>query len=128
MRNLTKANGSSVWCLGLCLIFATAALGIILTLPAVAAGNEVTIDNFAFAPNELAVKAGTTVVFRNRDDIPHSVVGSKGEFHSKALDTDDSFSFTFTKAGTYDYSCGLHPRMQGRIVVTLEARGIIASA
>jgi plastocyanin len=49
-------------------------------------------------------------------------------FHSKALDTDDSFSFTVAKAGTYGYSCGLHPRMQGRIVVTLEARGIIASA
>ena len=118
MRNLTKANRSSVWCLGLCLIFATAALGIILTLPAVAAGNEVNIDNFAFTPNEFAVKAGTTVVFRNRDDIPHSVVGSKGEFHSKALDTDDTFEFTFAKAGTYGYSCGLHPQMQGKIVVT----------
>ena len=118
MRNLTKANRSSVWCLGLCLIFATAALGIILTLPAVAAGNEVNIDNFAFTPNEFAVKAGTTVVFRNRDDIPHSVVGNEGEFHSKALDTDDSFSFPFAKAGTYAYSCGLHPRMQGKIVVT----------
>jgi plastocyanin len=117
MRNLTKANRSSVWCLGLCLIFAIAALCVISTLPAVAAGTEVNIDNFAFTPNELAVKTGTTVVFRNRDDIPHSVVGSKGEFRSKALDTDDSFSFTFAKAGTYAYSCGLHPRMQGRIVV-----------
>lgn len=87
-------------------------------LPAIAAGAEVTIENFAFAPNELTVKAGTTIVFRNRDDIPHSVVGSKGEFHSKALDTDDSFSFTFEKAGTYRYSCGLHPQMQGKVVVT----------
>jgi plastocyanin len=117
MRNLTKANRSSVWCLGLCLIFATAALGVILSLPAVAANTEVNIDNFAFTPNELAVKVGTTVVFRNRDDIPHSIVGSKGEFHSKALDTDDSYSFSFAKAGTYGYSCGLHPRMQGRIGV-----------
>ncbi|MGC2223690.1 MAG: cupredoxin family copper-binding protein [Methylocella sp.] len=117
MRNSTKANRSSVWCLGLCLLVTTAALGVILILPAVAADTEVNIDNFAFTPNELAVKAGTTVVFRNRDDIPHSVVDSKGEFHSKALDTDDSFSFTFAKAGTYAYSCGLHPRMQGRIVV-----------
>jgi len=117
MRNLTKANRSSMWCLGLCLIFATAALGLILTLPAFAAGAEVNIDNFAFTPKELTVKAGMAIVFRNRDDIPHSVVGSKGEFHSKALDTDDSFSFTFAKAGTYAYSCGLHPRMQGRIVV-----------
>jgi plastocyanin len=118
MRNLTKANRSRVWCLGLSLIFATAAFGVILTLPAVAAGTEVYIDNFAFTPNELTVKAGTTIVFHNRDDIPHSVVGTKGEFHSKALDTDDTFEFTFVKAGTYGYSCGLHPQMQGRIVVT----------
>lgn len=117
MRNLTKANRSRVWCQGLCLFFATAALCVILSLPAVAAGTEVNIDNFAFTPKELTVKAGTTVVFRNRDDIPHSVVGTKGEFHSKALDTDDSFEFTFAKAGTYSYSCGLHPQMQGKIVV-----------
>jgi plastocyanin len=118
MRKLTKTNRSSVWCLGLCLIFATAALGVILTPPAVAAGTEVNIDNFAFTPQELTVKAGTAVVFRNRDDILHVVVGTNGEFHSKALDTDDSFSFTFAKAGTYAYFCGLHPQMQGRIVVT----------
>ena len=85
MRNLTKTNRSRVWCLGLCLLVTTTALGVILTLPAVAAGTEVDIDNFAFTPKELTVKAGTTIVFRNRDDIPHSVVGSKGEFHSKAL-------------------------------------------
>jgi plastocyanin len=78
MRNLTKANRSSVWCLGLCLTVAVAALGVTLTLPAVAAGIEVNIDNFAFTPNELTVKAGTTVVFHNRDDIPHSVVGQQG--------------------------------------------------
>jgi plastocyanin len=118
MRKLTKTNRSSVWCLGLCLIFATAALGVILTVPAVAAGTEVNIDNFAFTPKELTVKAGTAVVFRNRDDIPHVVAGANGEFHSKALDTDDSFSFTFAKAGTYAYFCGLHPQMQGRIIVT----------
>ena len=116
MRNLTKRHRSSVWrrCRALLIVAALAAS----TWPVRAADMEVNIDNFAFTPKELTVKAGTTIVFRNRDDIPHSVVGSKGEFHSKALDTDDSFSFTFTKAGTYDYSCGLHPRMQGRIVVT----------
>jgi plastocyanin len=118
MRNLTKANRSRVWCLGLWSIFATAALGVILTLPAVAAGAEVNIDNFAFTPKELTVNAGTAIVFRNRDDIPHIVVGANGEFHSKALDTDDTFAFTFAKAGTYAYFCGLHPQMQGRIVVT----------
>ncbi len=93
-------------------------LGAVSSLPVHAADMEVNIDNFAFTPKELTVKAGTTIVFRNRDDIPHSVVGSKGEFHSKALDTDDSFSFPFEKAGTYRYSCGLHPQMQGKVVVT----------
>ena len=80
-------------------------LAAVSTMPVRAADMEVNIDNFAFTPKELTVKAGTTIVFRNRDDIPHSVVGSKGEFHSKALDTDESFSFTFAKAGSYAYSC-----------------------
>jgi plastocyanin len=117
MRNLTKRHRSSVWrrCRAL---FIAAALTAVSTMPVRAVDMEVNIDNFAFTPKELTVKAGTTIVFRNRDDIPHSVVGSKGEFHSKALDTDESFSFTFAKAGSYAYSCGLHPRMQGRIVVT----------
>jgi plastocyanin len=95
-----------------------AALGAVGSFPVRAADMEVTIDNFTFTPRELTVKAGTAVVFRNRDDIPHSVVGTQGEFHSKALDTDESFSFSFTKAGTYSYFCGLHPQMQGKIVVT----------
>src|ERR1700730_4364716 len=117
MRNMTKRHRSSVWlrCPAMLIVAALAAVSI---WPARAADMEVNIDNFAFTPKELTVKAGTTIVFHNRDDIPHSVVGSTGEFHSRAPDTDDSFSFTFTKAGTYDYSCGLHPRMQGRIVVT----------
>ncbi|MGI8568429.1 MAG: cupredoxin domain-containing protein [Methylocella sp.] len=96
--------------------FIAAALGAISSLPVRAADMEVNIDNFTFAPKELTVKAGTTIVFRNQDDIPHSVVGAKGEFHSKALDTDDVFEYTFAKAGTYGYSCGLHPQMQGKIV------------
>jgi plastocyanin len=85
--------------------------------PVRAADTEVKIDNFTFTPKELTVKAGTAIVFRNGDDIPHSVVGTNGEFHSKPLDTDDSFSFTFAAPGTYDYFCGLHPQMKGRIVV-----------
>jgi plastocyanin len=110
------ARFSTIWRGRPLLIAAT--LGAVLSLPARAEDMEVNVDNFAFTPKELTVKAGTTIVFRNRDDIPHSVVGAKGEFHSKALDTGDSFSLTFAKAGSYAYSCGLHPRMQGRIVVT----------
>src|SRR5512143_2289064 len=65
---------------------------------------EVHIDNFVFQPAELTVKAGTTVTWTNRDDIPHTVV-SAGKFRSKLLDTDDKFSFTFTDAGDYKYIC-----------------------
>jgi plastocyanin len=63
------------------------------------------------------VKTGTTVIWRNEDDIPHTVSSSTRLFKSKALDTDDSFSFTFTAPGTYEYFCSLHPRMTGTVVV-----------
>jgi amicyanin len=79
---------------------------------------EVTIDNFTFGPAELSVPVGTTVTWINRDDIPHTVVAKDKGFRSKALDTDDRYSFTFASAGTYDYFCGLHPHMTGKIVVT----------
>jgi plastocyanin len=77
----------------------------------------VTIDNFTFAPAELTVSVGTTVTWDNHDDIPHTVVEKNKLFRSKALDTDESYSFTFTQAGTYDYFCGLHPHMVGKIIV-----------
>jgi plastocyanin len=76
----------------------------------------VMIDNFTFEPKELVVKVGSTVTWKNRDDIPHTVV-SAGKFRSKTLDTDDSFSFTFTSAGEYRYFCSLHPHMTGMIKV-----------
>ncbi len=76
----------------------------------------VTIDNFTFSPAQLTVKTGTTVTWKNQDDIPHTVV-SAGKFKSKALDTDDSFSFTFTMTGDYTYFCSLHPHMTGTIKV-----------
>jgi plastocyanin len=77
---------------------------------------KVTIDNFTFAPAELKVKVGDTVTWSNHDDIPHTVV-SAGKFRSKALDTDDAFSFTFTTAGEYPFFCSLHPHMTGTIKV-----------
>jgi plastocyanin len=77
----------------------------------------VKIDNFTFAPERLTVKAGTTVKWLNEDDIPHTVASSTRAFKSKALDTDDSFAFTFTTPGTYEYFCSLHPHMKATIVV-----------
>ncbi|HEY8671784.1 MAG TPA: cupredoxin family copper-binding protein [Terriglobales bacterium] len=94
--------------------------GGVLAYGAVAAqqeSNVVTIDNFAFGPKELTIPVGTTVKWINHDDIPHSVVNKDKAFRSKALDTDDSFSFTFASAGTFDYFCGLHPFMMGKVIV-----------
>jgi plastocyanin len=78
---------------------------------------EVKIDNFSFGPASLTVAAGTTVTWVNHDDIPHNVVSTDGLFKSKVMDTDEKFSFTFTKAGTFPYFCGIHPKMTGKVVV-----------
>ena len=85
--------------------------------------NAVSIDNFTFNPQKLTVKAGTTVTWTNKDDIPHALAAVRKEFRSKALDTDDSFSFTFTTPGSYDYFCSLHPHMTGTIVVEAATGG-----
>jgi plastocyanin len=81
------------------------------------AAGAVKIDNFSFSPPTVTVPAGTTVTWTNSDDIPHTVVSDDRVFKSKALDTDDKFSYTFTKAGTYPYFCSLHPKMTAKIVV-----------
>jgi plastocyanin len=78
---------------------------------------EVTIDNFSFRPQVLTVAVGTTVTWTNRDDIPHTVVSDDAVFKSKARDTDEKFSYTFDKAGTYPYHCSIHPKMTGQVVV-----------
>jgi amicyanin len=78
---------------------------------------DVKVGNFTFGPKTLKVPVGTTVTWTNRDDIPHTVVSTDRVFKSKVLDTDEKFSFTFSKAGTYDYFCSIHPKMTGKVVV-----------
>jgi len=80
--------------------------------------STLSIHNFTFTPQTLTVKAGTTVTWINKDDIPHGIASSNNAFKkSGALDTDDSYSFAFTTPGTYQYLCYLHPHMVGSIVV-----------
>jgi plastocyanin len=79
--------------------------------------NAVKIDNFSFGPQTVTVPVGATVTWTNRDDIPHTVVSTEGVFKSKVRDTDETFSYTFSKAGTYPYFCSLHPKMTGQVVV-----------
>ncbi len=78
---------------------------------------EVKIDNFSFGPAAITVPVGATVTWTNRDDIPHTVVSEDKLFKSKALDTDEKFSYAFSKPGTYLYFCSIHPKMTGRVVV-----------
>jgi plastocyanin len=82
-----------------------------------AANAEVKTDNFSFGPETLTVPVGATVTWVNRDDIPHTVVSTDGVFKSKVRDTDEKFSYTFVKAGTYPYYCSVHPKMTGKVVV-----------
>ena len=100
-----------------------AAMMLLIVTPSFAAEVAVAIDNFTFGPQIVTVKAGDTVIWTNRDDIPHTVTASNLKFKSKALDTDDKFSFTFTVPGTYKYFCSLHPHMTGTIVVEAASDG-----
>jgi plastocyanin len=112
--------GTAVFCVGL---FGAVASAMIHGGPIAraeqtkSAATNITIDNFSFAPKEITVAAGTTITWVNRDDVPHTVVNPDKKFRSKALDTDDQFSFTFTDAGTYNYFCSVHPTMTGKIIV-----------
>ena len=81
------------------------------------ANSDIKIDNFTFGPQTVTVPVGATVTWTNKDDIPHTSVSTDGLFKSKVLDTDEKFSYTFSKAGTYPYYCTIHPKMTGTIVV-----------
>lgn len=98
--------------------FAACALALTsLAQPALAEGAVVKIDNFTFTPATLTIPLGATVTFENGDDIPHTIVMMALKSRSKPLDTGESFSFTFTTAGSFEYFCGLHPHMKGMIIV-----------
>ncbi len=81
------------------------------------ATTDVKIDNFSFGPQTVTIPVGTTVTWTNHDDIPHTVVSTDGVFKSKVQDSDEKFSYTFTKAGIYPYYCSVHPKMTGTVVV-----------
>ncbi|OMC43612.1 amidase [Mycobacterium sp. IS-2888] len=86
--------------------------------PGPATGDQVSIDNFAFAPATLTVKVGGTVTWTNRDEEPHTVAATDGSFHSPGMGTGATFSHTFPTAGKFDYVCSIHPSMHGTVVVT----------
>ena len=84
-----------------------------------AAGNaaQVIMTNRSYDPQQVTIKVGDTVIWVNQDAPKHDVVADNGEFKSDLFDKGDTFSFTFTKAGTYPYHCSIHPGMVGTVVV-----------
>jgi plastocyanin len=108
---------------GLVLVLPLALATVLILHPTRAKGEaaastlEVRVDNFTFGPDTLTVPVNSTVTWVNKDDLPHTIASTDGVFKSKALDTEDKYSYTFTKAGTYAYFCSIHPKMVGKIVV-----------
>jgi plastocyanin len=88
------------------------------TASAPVATNTVAIKGFAFSPADITVKVGTTVTWTNQDQDAHTVTATGGAFGSQALDTGAHYTFTFTKPGSYDYLCTIHPFMTATVVVT----------
>jgi len=82
------------------------------------ASDAVTIQNFAFSPATVTIKAGTTLTWTNRDQDPHTVSAMSGAFHSPTLNTGQSYQYTFTTPGRFDYLCTIHPFMTATVVVT----------
>lgn len=109
---------------GLSAVVALAIMAVLVVHPirarseeAMASAKEVRVDNFTFSPQTLTVPVDSTVSWVNKDDIPHVIASADSVFKSKALDTDQKYSYTFTKAGTYPYYCAIHPKMVGKIIV-----------
>ena len=106
-------------------LFAAAALALVAgtvhagDAPAADAAQQIAIYNYKFSPEVLTIKAGTTVTWTNKDEVPHTVASSDKRFTSSSgLDTGEQYSYTFTTAGSYEYFCTLHPFMKGKVVVT----------
>lgn len=115
-KNMRVAGVATPVMIAMLLLFAVSANVKASDQPS-AANAAVKIDNFIFGPQTITVPVGTTVTWTNADDIPHTSVSTEGVFKSKVMDTDEKFSYTFTKAGTYPYYCTIHPKMTGKVVV-----------
>ena len=104
---------SIVICAGFLLAFAT--------LAEAADAPTVAIQKFAFTPKEITVAPGTTIVWTNHDETPHTLIANDGSFVSKAMDTDDRYEHTFATEGDFNYFCTLHPFMTGVVHVRAKA-------
>jgi plastocyanin len=114
-----SAGGRSRWCLAvlgsaLLVVFGGTSL---VTAAAPAATLKVDIKQHKYSPDTLTIPVGTTVTWVNHDDDVHTVVSSAQAFMSRGIDNEESYSYTFTKPGTYVYFCTLHPLMTAKVIV-----------
>jgi plastocyanin len=86
--------------------------------PATPAGpGEVAIADFAFAPDPVTVRVGTTLTWTNTDSNAHTVDSSGGLLHSGSIGEGATFEHSFDEAGTFAYICAFHPFMKGTVEV-----------
>ena len=111
-RWLPVVSGATLWLIAM-LWFGT----IIRSHAAAPGATRITMKDFMFSPVPLTVHAGSTVTWTNLDDEPHTAVSDTGLFRSGAMDTNESFSFKFNEPGTYRFTCSIHPRMVGTVIV-----------
>lgn len=81
------------------------------------ATTSVRVESFAFSPAVITVPVGETVTWTNQDIEEHTVTARDRSFGSDAIENGKAFQFTFSKAGTYEYYCAIHPEMVGRVIV-----------
>ena len=77
----------------------------------------VIIENHKFNPHEITVAKGQSVIWTNKDSVPHTVTFNTGDITSKELSPSDQFEYTFATEGTFPYFCKIHPHMHGAVVV-----------
>ena len=75
------------------------------------------IQGYAFSPSSITINVGDTIVWTNYDSASHTVTSNDGTFDSGGISTGNTFSFTFTSAGTFNYYCSPHPNMTGSVTV-----------
>lgn len=121
-EHMPNRHSKTTWVFVATVVLALTLLGTVASKRLASSSSEVAttsvdIDNFSFAPSQLTIPAGRRVTWINKDDVPHTIISVDHRFQSKALDTDDKFSFTFRNPGVYEYFCSVHPTMTGKIIV-----------
>ncbi|MBV9260021.1 MAG: cupredoxin domain-containing protein [Pseudolabrys sp.] len=111
-----KALRPSEMAAGICIFLAAAVLTSSFA-PALAQAAKVTIASFKFGPDTVTAAPNASIVWVNNDSAPHQVVVTSKNLKTAVLNSGQSGELKIAEAGTYDYVCGIHPSMKGKIVV-----------